>query len=1110
MITGEDLQAEQAEQFDEFIGIFRTVLLVFAIIILVVSAFVIYNVFSILISQRIRELGLLRAIGATGRQVTGALLGEAAMVGVFATVVGTVLGIGFGVSLRWLLQQFEFGPPGNDILLKPATFVWGAAVGIGVTMASAISPALRARHVSPMAALREDARIVRRDPARNVVFGAVVAVVGWAIIVLGIATEDWKFIIPLGLIGAFASTFGIRRLDARIGRFATFGLGLVLIGSTFLLDLGTGAVLALLAVAAVTTFLGVNTLSPLMARPVSSFLGRWPLALLLGAAGAITALLGITGIAGSLYLVWLAARDVATDFDTAGIVALVGTLLPLVLSYLIFRVGRRSVDASFILGWRWPNVIGGASVFLTGLVGTTTTLVGLAGIASAEWSQVMALPIGLLALAVARDTSRVLPPSMKANARMARENAGRSPRRTASAAAALMIGLALVSTATVVAESFKATFADILRNSVTADFFISPTDQQNPAAGFSPELASGLMELPEVDTVLRFQFALEAYRTAADDIVRDSSATDLRISLDHIDPDFAELDESALDRTAVWVHRDFAEGNGFSLGSTFPITFNDGVTEMVHIAGIFKDSSIYGNRVVDLGLWEDHFPGAIDQFVSVTTADGVDEERARAAIETVTDGYTQVNVDTRQEFQDRQSGAIDQALAIFNVLLLSGHRDRAPRHRHHLGAVGVRTHPGARSRASRRHDLTADAQDGAVRGGDHRGVRWGPRRGHGHGVRFGGRQPPARRLHPDARDPGPALMQYLVIASVAGIAAAIIRPAGPPGSTCSTPSPRAELGSPGRRRRTSRDRSTCRQARWIGAVPGDPMFDDQVHVAAPVTVVVAGPDPRLIEPAAGVDITARTTTGHEAVTGVLIDPPDVLALDAAVTDPDVRAVARRIREWSPATRVLVVVDADDEHAYTALVAGAAGAVLRSDTASDHADALAHRPRRVAPVAPYGRTPAPRRRCVGGTVRRPLVPTAHTHGHRARGSLPTQPRRGFRRIAAAHCGVTARLVNLHAGFAVGKLHRYVLGAARTPRRPTSSAERRCRGRSGDAQHRRHVADQPIDGPTALLGDPPNTVKEWVSDRSVRCVTVTPRRQGPRRTGRLRRAGDRNPQ
>ena len=76
IVTQEVLVEEQAAEFDEIIDVFRTVLLVFAFIILLVSAFIIYNVFTILIGQRVREFGLLRALGATGFQITRSMVSK--------------------------------------------------------------------------------------------------------------------------------------------------------------------------------------------------------------------------------------------------------------------------------------------------------------------------------------------------------------------------------------------------------------------------------------------------------------------------------------------------------------------------------------------------------------------------------------------------------------------------------------------------------------------------------------------------------------------------------------------------------------------------------------------------------------------------------------------------------------------------------------------------------------------------------------------------------------------------------------------------------------------------------------------------------------------------
>ncbi len=669
LVTGEQLVEEQTEEFEDFIGTFQTVMLVFAFIILAVSAFVIFNVFTILIGQRIRELGLLRAIGASGPQVTQALLGEALLVGIFSTVVGTALGIGFGWGLRWVLGLLDFGPSGNELLLEPSTFVWGVVVGIGVTMASAIAPSLRARRISPMAALREDARLSRHVPEANLAAGGLATIVSWMVVLIAIVSDEWTWILVLGAIGAVGNAFGVRRLVPALGRYATLGFGLVLMLLALVLDLGTTAVLALVGVAALTIFLGVNSVTPILARPMSHFIGRWPLAILLGIAGVVTVLGGIGATLVALFLVLLSVIDLVSDFDGAGIGALLGSLALVPLALLVVMVGVRGVDAAFIMGWKFRSVAAGVLLFCMGAVGTIMLLTGLVAIMTADWSSVISVPVGAAVLVAVAWLRRWLPRTLKSNARMARENAGRNPRRSASAAAALMIGLALVSTAAVVAASFKATFADVLEESVTSDWFVSPAGGGGPDSSISPALADNLEQLEEVGTVVRYRFAFEAYRTVFDDSIRDSSATDLATSIDHVDPDFVSLDESLLNSNSIWIHQDMANDNGFNIGSTFDIEFPDLSTETVTVAGIFTDSSIYGNRVISLELWEDKFPTSQDQFISITVPDGVDEERARAALQTYTDDYPTLNVDTRDEFQDRQSNQIDQALLVINVLL---------------------------------------------------------------------------------------------------------------------------------------------------------------------------------------------------------------------------------------------------------------------------------------------------------------------------------------------------------------------------------------------------------------------------------------------------------
>ncbi|MDW3219848.1 MAG: FtsX-like permease family protein [Acidimicrobiales bacterium] len=676
IVTGEQLVEEQESDFGEFVDIFRTVLLAFAIIILAVSAFVIFNVFTILIGQRVRELGLLRAIGASGNQVTKALLGEALLVGVASTAMGIVLGIGFGWFMGWLLGTLQFGPSTSELIITRTALIWGVAVGVIVTMASAIVPALRARHLTPMMALREDGRLRQIVPVRNLAIGVPLVIGAWALYVIGIAIggdSDWPvwIVIPLfGFGAAFANAYGLRRIDAAAGRFAMLGFGAISIVLTVVLDLDVGELLLLLAVAAVTLFLGVNAISPRLARPVSHFLGRWPLAILLLLGGIALTLAGVGALVGAAVLLVQLLADVFGSGDATAMGALAVVLLGL-FGALIARVGYRTVDASLIMGWSWPAGLGGVIVFGIGAIGVISLVTGVIGVLTFDFgaATITSLLVGAVATVLAAVARRKLPTTMKANARMARENAGRSPQRTASAAAALMIGLALVTTAAVVTDSFKATFADVLEERVISDFFISH-ENFAPNTSFSRELAGDLNDVAEVESAISFRFAFEAFRFSVDGSTRDASAVELETSLDHFDPGFLDLDPSLVGPGSIWIHEDVAADTELSVGDALGITFNDGSIEQVRVAAIYEDLSIYGSAVVDLSLWESHFPTANDQFVSLLVADGVDTEDARAAIEAVAVDYP-VNVDTRDEFQERQEGIIDQFLQTFTVLLLA-------------------------------------------------------------------------------------------------------------------------------------------------------------------------------------------------------------------------------------------------------------------------------------------------------------------------------------------------------------------------------------------------------------------------------------------------------
>ncbi len=178
--TGKQVADEQAAATNGFIGIFRNFLLGFAAVTLFVGVFLILNTFSILVAQRTRELALMRAIGASRRQVIGSVLVEAVVVGIIASTLGLAAGLGIAVLLKTLLQaRTGVSLPAAGLSIPPSAIIAGYTVGVAVTLVAALMPALRAAQVPPVAAMRE-AGARDRPLTRLTAGGALITVAGTA------------------------------------------------------------------------------------------------------------------------------------------------------------------------------------------------------------------------------------------------------------------------------------------------------------------------------------------------------------------------------------------------------------------------------------------------------------------------------------------------------------------------------------------------------------------------------------------------------------------------------------------------------------------------------------------------------------------------------------------------------------------------------------------------------------------------------------------------------------------------------------------------------------------------------------------------------------------
>ena len=181
-ITAADWADEMMGQIEQALGFITIALGIFAAIALVVGAFIIANTFSITVLQRSREFALLRALGASRRQVVGGVVVEALVVGLLASLLGVAAGTGLAAGLQALLSAFGMDMPSGSLVVRPRTVVVAFAVGMSVTVVSSLLPARRAAAAHPVAALR-DVSITAYRPSRPRLVGGIAALAAAATVV---------------------------------------------------------------------------------------------------------------------------------------------------------------------------------------------------------------------------------------------------------------------------------------------------------------------------------------------------------------------------------------------------------------------------------------------------------------------------------------------------------------------------------------------------------------------------------------------------------------------------------------------------------------------------------------------------------------------------------------------------------------------------------------------------------------------------------------------------------------------------------------------------------------------------------------------------------------
>ena len=488
--TGQQDATDQSESIRDSLGFLNTLLLVFAGIAVFVGAFIIFNTFSITVAQRTKEFALLRTMGASRNQVLRAVLFEALIVGLAASVLGLFLGLAAAQGINGLFKAFGANLPQEGLVLETRTIVVALLVGTIVTMLSSLPPARRATRVPPLAAMREELAQAQPPTRRR-------QVLSWMLLALGAA----------GIL------FGLFSGAAAEQALSTLGLGAILL------------------------FIAIALLSPRLVPPIAALVG-YPLERMRGLAG-----------------------------------------------------------------------------------------------------------------------------------RLARENAQRNPGRTAVTAAALMIGLALVTFVAILADGVKASIDDTISEDMKAQFVVQNKDG---FSNISPGTGEAMRQLPGVETVSSLtnsQAQIEGYsgKPFGSGIDPPTFNQAWELTIDKGTPALL----SNLRSREILLEKNAAESNGFDVGDRVEMTTPIGNRPVFRVRGTYEDKgALVGDFVVTNQVIREDF-GVRDDFLEfVVVQPGADPEAVQARAETVLEQrFPVAEALSPQEFQEGIKDQVNQFLFLIYALL---------------------------------------------------------------------------------------------------------------------------------------------------------------------------------------------------------------------------------------------------------------------------------------------------------------------------------------------------------------------------------------------------------------------------------------------------------
>src|SRR5215472_137562 len=318
---------------------------------------------------------------------------------------------------------------------------------------------------------------------------------------------------------------------------------------------------------------------------------------------------------------------------------------------------RRTGAGALILAAGAATIIAGAASSNQGaaITGAAATLAGFVVLGPAAARPAMTVLGG--PIAALRGVS----------GRLARDNALRNPRRTAATASALLIGVTVAALFTVVGASMKATAANGVDHTLTADLAVDQGGYggDSGGGGLSPQLAADLSRLPGVQLAT----GLASGSAVLGGHSREIAAAD-PASIGHV-LDLAVTRGSLRDLGpgSLAVSSKAAADQHWSLGSRVPVTYPDGTTATLRVAAIFGHPDITGDYLLDQAGWAPHAGQNLDSAVFIQVADGSSASTVHAAVATAVDRYGQPRVQDHAQYRASATSGVNTILGLVYVML---------------------------------------------------------------------------------------------------------------------------------------------------------------------------------------------------------------------------------------------------------------------------------------------------------------------------------------------------------------------------------------------------------------------------------------------------------